>query len=147
MLARSRRERAALPRPLRSGALLPQGAALSEVESYPPHTTALERTPTAGSSTAAGAWQWDPLKLGYSVFTLYACPSERWRRVPLVASAGPCRVDTVPELPTLDRSALLAAAAGLLSDPSAPGHATGSGAYLLASMLNHSCEPNLDVSC
>ena len=62
-----------------------------------------------------------------------------------------CRIDTVPALPTLDRAALLRAAAGLLSqaDPAAltpsGGHATGSGVFLLASMLNHSCEPNLDV--
>lgn len=56
-----------------------------------------------------------------------------------------CRVDTVPALPTLDHAALLRAATGLLSGTGTPAHATGSAAFLLASMLNHSCEPNLEV--
>ncbi|GAB4817138.1 hypothetical protein N2152v2_004184 [Parachlorella kessleri] len=72
------------------------------------------------------------------------------------------RVDTVPEQPALDRSAMLKAAAALVSGSSASagnsgvapssslapsaGHTTGGAVYLLASMLNHSCEPNLDVT-
>ncbi|KAI7842565.1 hypothetical protein COHA_003801 [Chlorella ohadii] len=58
------------------------------------------------------------------------------------------RVDTVPPLDASDPSALLRAAAASLSgaDAGAAAHHTGSAAYLLASMLNHSCEPNLDVT-
>lgn len=51
-------------------------------------------------------------------------------------------------MPPLDRSdptALLRAAAASLSGAAAPTHATGSAAFLLGSMLNHSCAPNLDV--
>ncbi|KAL4448227.1 hypothetical protein ABPG75_005446 [Micractinium tetrahymenae] len=82
------------------------------------------------------------------------------------------RVDTVPPLDLSDPSALLRAAAASLGGSGAaaaafgaavPGsssggsssgsgagstaqHHPGSAAFLLASMLNHSCEPNLDIS-
>jgi len=38
------------------------------------------------------------------------------------------------------------AAAGEAGAEGSPAHHTGSAVYLLASMLNHSCEPNLDVT-
>ena len=57
-----------------------------------------------------------------------------------------CRVDTVPPLDASDPSALLRAASASLAGTASVAHHTGSAAYLLASMLNHSCEPNLDIS-
>ena len=77
----------------------------------------------------------------------------RWRMQSVSPVLPPCRrVDTVPALDPRDPAALLRAAAASLSPP-VPGsdggvhpHRTGSAAYLLASMLNHSCEPNLDVT-
>ncbi|KAL4857629.1 Histone-lysine N-methyltransferase [Chlorella vulgaris] len=57
------------------------------------------------------------------------------------------RVDTMPvHLDPSDPSALLKAAMAHLSDAGSASHRTGSAAYLLASMLNHSCEPCLDVT-
>lgn len=57
------------------------------------------------------------------------------------------RVDTVPPLDTaLDPAALLRAAAASLAGAASPVHAAGSAIYLLASMLNHSCQPSLDVT-
>lgn len=75
----------------------------------------------------------------------------------------PLRVDTVPPLDlSADPSALLRATAASLggstaaaatpyatiagSGGSAAQHRPGSAAFLLASLLNHSCEPNLDIS-
>eukprot|EP00887_Chlorella_sp_A99_P004171 scaffold23.g4171.t1 len=62
------------------------------------------------------------------------------------------RVDTVPPLELSDPAALLRAAAGAVGGGAGGGaaaaggtHAPGSATYALASMLNHSCEPNLDV--
>lgn len=42
-------------------------------------------------------------------------------------------------------AALLRAAASTISDSINSTQQSGSAAYLLSSMLNHSCEPNLDV--
>ena len=55
-------------------------------------------------------------------------------------------MDTIPPLDTSDPAALLRAASASLAGAASPSHRTGSAAYLLASMLNHSCEPNLDIS-
>jgi hypothetical protein len=57
---------------------------------------------------------------------------------------APCRVDTIALPPSTHsrgdalRAAMTAAAQGNAAAPSA--------AYLLASMFNHSCEPNVDVT-
>lgn len=58
------------------------------------------------------------------------------------------RVDTVPALDPSDPGALLRAAAAAISGGGGlPGeHQTGTAAFLLASMFNHSCEPNLAVT-
>ena len=45
-----------------------------------------------------------------------------------------------------DPAALLRAASASLAGAGAAAHATGAAAYLLASMVNHSCEPSLDVA-
>ena len=55
-------------------------------------------------------------------------------------------MDTVPPLDASDPSALLRAAAASLAGSASAAHHTGSAAYLLASLLNHSCEPSLGVS-
>ena len=59
----------------------------------------------------------------------------------------------MPPLDPSDPAALMRAAAASLGGGSLPGaaaaagqHHTGSAVYLLASMLNHSCEPCLDIS-
>jgi SET and MYND domain-containing protein len=57
------------------------------------------------------------------------------------------RVDTVPPLDAAgDPAALLRAAAASLAGAASSAHAAGSAVYLLASMLNHSCQPSLDVA-
>lgn len=64
-------------------------------------------------------------------------------------------MDTVPPLDPSDPAALLRAAAASLGGATPAGgsgvagpaqHLPGSAAFLLASMLNHSCEPSLSVS-
>lgn len=52
----------------------------------------------------------------------------------------------MPPLDPSDPASLLRAASASLAGAAAPAHATGAAAYLLASMLNHSCEPCLDIS-
>lgn len=52
----------------------------------------------------------------------------------------------MPPLDASDPAALLRAASAALAGAGDARHRTGSAAYLLASMLNHSCEPALDVT-
>jgi hypothetical protein len=57
------------------------------------------------------------------------------------------RVDTVPPLDMAgDPAALLKAAAAAVSGGGTPTSPQGSAAYLMSSMFNHSCEPNVDVT-
>lgn len=57
------------------------------------------------------------------------------------------RVDTVPPLDLSgDPAALLRAAAAAVGGGASPASPQGSAVYLLASMFNHSCEPNVDVT-
>ena len=57
------------------------------------------------------------------------------------------RVDTVPPLDILsDPSALLRAAAAAVGGGGEPTSPQGSAVYLLGSMFNHSCEPNVDIT-
>ena len=57
------------------------------------------------------------------------------------------RVDIVPPLDLAgDPAALLKAAAAVVTSGAAPTSPQGSAVYLLASMFNHSCEPNVDVT-
>jgi SET domain len=57
------------------------------------------------------------------------------------------RVDTVPPLDIgADPAALLKAAAAAVSGGGTPNSPQGSAVYLLGSMFDHSCEPNVDVT-
>lgn len=62
----------------------------------------------------------------------------------VIVHSGDARVDTA-RMPSKQRSLAALAAAVVGGASGSGGRATGSALYLLGSLLNHSCAPNLDV--
>ena len=56
------------------------------------------------------------------------------------------RVDTIPPLDVTDPSALFKAAAAAAAGGTSSTSPRGSAVYLMGSMFNHSCDPNVDVT-